>query len=231
VAQVVFNLSPPPDLVPIEIDAPPVVTGPANPVISLAWRVTNQGLGPSPPLDRHLLLSSSASLDWQAKPILTVPVTNSLLPSDAYWQTNTVTLPLARSGSFFLLLQANSDNGLFEDRLRRQCSGRPILFDFERDFRAGYCRCPFPRGRLIPTGGLRKKYRVQYAPGLHNLLDWVAVSNFTLVSLPAYIADPQAKTVQQRFYRIAALGPCAVPPSLTITRTTSNALVILWPSA
>jgi len=26
VAQVVFNLSPPPDLVPIEIDAPPVVT-------------------------------------------------------------------------------------------------------------------------------------------------------------------------------------------------------------
>ena len=37
-----------------------------------------------------------------------------LPPGASYWKTNTVTLPLAQSGSFFLILQANSGNSLFE---------------------------------------------------------------------------------------------------------------------
>jgi hypothetical protein len=46
-----------------------------------------------------------------------------------------------------------------------------------------------------------------------------------MVAAPTYVVDPQAAAFQHRFYRLAMV----TPPLLSITRTTTKAVMLSWP--
>jgi subtilase family serine protease len=230
VGQVVFNLSPPGDLVALELDAPSVVTGPPQPAVSVAWRVSNQGLGT---LAGHwtdnLYLSDTPTVNWWALPFLTVPITNSLQPGAAYWQSNSFTLPLAQSASFYLVVQANSSNSVFETDFGDNVIATPVRFDLNTNsiLHIGDVRF-LPNGsfQVAAYGVVGAQYALQASS---NLVNWVVVSNFTMASLPTYVVDTQARQFQRRFYRLAAVAAPPPPPALAIRRS-GNSVVLAWPS-
>ncbi len=230
VAPIVFDLSPPPNLAPVELDAPALVTGTANPAITLAWRVVNSGLGPlSGQWNDALYLSPSPSLDWMAQPILTVPITGSLPPGAGYWQTNSVTLHGVPSGSYFFILQANCYNTLFEADPDDNILSVPVRFDVTVPTALVIAGGEFLANgsfQLAVYGSIGSQYILQASTDLHN---WVAISNFTLVAAPTYVTDPQANVFQHRSYRVATVPAPTLPPVLTIAQTSSNAVVISWP--
>jgi hypothetical protein len=230
VAPVVFDLAPPGDLAALELDAPSVVTGSADLAFSVAWHVSNEGLGP---VAGHwadtLYLSPSPTAAWPSQPILTVPVTNSLLAGAGYWQSNTISLGLTQSASVFLVLQANSDRSVFETDLDDNLIARQVRFEFDMNSVLRIRDARFlPDGsfQLAVFGAVGGQFALQAST---NLLDWVVVSNFTIVSLPSYVADPQVGQFQRRFYRLTAVAP-ALPPSLTLIRSGVDTVVVSWPS-
>lgn len=229
VGQVVFNLSPPGDLVALELDTPSVVTGPPDPAVSVAWRVANQGLGT---LTGHwmdnLYLSTTPNLDWWVQPLLTVPITNSLPAGSSYWQSNTFTLPLAQSASFYLIVQANSSNSVFETDSGDNLIATAVRFELDTNSVPHIGDVRFlPNGsfQLAAYGVVGAQYALQASS---NLVSWVVVSNFTMVSLPTYVVDAQARQFERRFYRLATVTP-PPPPRLNILRS-GNSVVLSWPS-
>ena len=229
-AAIIFELSPPPNLVPVELDCPPVVTGPANPTVTLAWHVANQGLGPLAGWwSDTVFLSSSPGLDWMAQPLVTALITNSLLPGAGYWQTNSVTLHGLPSGSYFFILHANDNNSLFEADPDDNILSVPVRFDLSVPFALVIAGGEFLANgsfQLAVYGRIGSQYLLQASTNLPN---WVAISNFTVVAAPTCISDPQAGAFQRRFYRIATVPAPTLPPLLTITRAATNAVVISWP--
>jgi subtilase family serine protease len=98
-----------PDLVPIDIEVPPLIRAPPNPVVQVTWAVTNQGAGEAIGYWNDLLYfstknffdSSAFFLAYQGAP-------SPVEPGDVYWSTNQVTLPIVQSGSYYLIVRANA---------------------------------------------------------------------------------------------------------------------------
>ena len=229
-AAISFELSPPPNLVPIELDVPPVVIGSADPTVTLAWHVANQGLGAlAGRWSDAVFLSSRPGLDWMAQPVLTALITNTLLPGADYWQTNSITVHGLSNGTYYFILKANYNNGLFETDLDDNTLSVPVRFDVTVPSAPVIAGGEFLANgsfQLAVYGSIGSQYVLQAST---NLFDWVAVCNFTVVAAPTYVADPQAKAFQRRFYRVATVQAPALPPLLTITRTATNAVIISWP--
>ena len=176
-----------------------------------------------------MYLSTTPSLNWMAEPIFTVPITNSLLPGAGYWHSNTVTLHGVQNGDYFFVLKANSDSDLFEPDLDDNTLAMPVRFDSSLPSALTITDGQFLAGgsfQLAIYGNIGSEYILQAST---NLLNWVAISNFTIVAVPTYIADPQAGAFQRRFYRVATVPAPTLPPALTITCTATNAVVISWP--
>src|SRR5262249_13662113 len=100
-----------PDLVVSEFQWPSAVVGPANPTVQLSWHVDNEGLGPAvgPWTDSVLLYYFGSEILLKAfDESLVLPV------GSGYQRTNTFALPITQSGTYYIGLQVNSSNQVFE---------------------------------------------------------------------------------------------------------------------
>ncbi len=115
----------PPDLAPVFFQAPADFTGSPNPSLTFAWGVTNQGTGPAigqffavdGPHDGWFdvfYISTNAVLDASAKTIGSWVETNALAAGASYCRTNTFSLPVVASGTYYLFLVTDEFNDLGE---------------------------------------------------------------------------------------------------------------------
>jgi hypothetical protein len=117
----------PADLVPIEFLAPSTVTSTRpNPQIEVVWGVTNQGVASASGdwWDR-VWFSTNGMLDANSVNIgnfwmgggVTVP------PGGTYWRTNSVTLPMSGSGNFWLFVQVDGFQSIYEASVANKVAG------------------------------------------------------------------------------------------------------------
>lgn len=114
---VTFQITPP-DLVPFAIQVPPELTGPINPSLTVVWGVTNQGTG-STPLEPWWSWYDEFYLATAAQPSGLLPVgtfrwNQPLGPGESAWATNTLKLPVAESGTYYLVVHVNRNQDVFE---------------------------------------------------------------------------------------------------------------------
>jgi hypothetical protein len=117
------------DLAPIAMLSPSVALGPPNPVVTVVYGITNQGIGQAIPNDRwydqvyfsatNVLDGTEVSVRWSAGP-------NALAPQGAYWRTNTVQLPVVNDGAYYLLLKANSEGRISESDYSNNVVAVPV---------------------------------------------------------------------------------------------------------
>jgi uncharacterized repeat protein (TIGR03803 family) len=106
----------PADLAPVYFVAPAqVASNQPNPAITVAWGVTNQGIGAASGgwLDT-VWFSTNGVLDAQSIDAGDFFITNNVPAGSSYYQTNSITLPMSASGNYTLFLQVDSADDLFE---------------------------------------------------------------------------------------------------------------------
>ncbi|HYG33368.1 MAG TPA: CARDB domain-containing protein [Clostridia bacterium] len=125
----------PPDLKPMDLQAPSLVTAPPNPRITFSWAITNQGLGAAIAnnyWNDQLYLSTDATLDNRDVPLRTDPKFGLVNAGTGYDLTNTVQVPVVQSGDYYLILQADADEQLFESNETNNTVAVPIRFEVQR---------------------------------------------------------------------------------------------------
>ncbi|HWW00330.1 MAG TPA: hypothetical protein VNZ64_11585 [Candidatus Acidoferrum sp.] len=195
----------PPDLAPIRLVAPAIVTSSTpNPVIQLAWGVTNQGPGQASGgwYDR-IWFSTNGVLDGQSMDLGYFYYSQVVAPAGVYWQTNMVTLPLVAGGTYTLFLQVDTFDYLYESRKDNNVSSGV----------AGTVVPPPPSFQSVTTASGRitfswsavpgRTYQVQFKTNLGqaqwtNLMS-VSATNSAATAYDDISADPQ------RFYRVVIL--------------------------
>src|SRR5581483_7124919 len=116
-----------PDLVPLSLQAPAHFTGPPTPVMTVSWSVTNAGVGSAiGGWGDALFLSTDNVLDGMDSPLTTSYQPGPLRPGDTYQVTNSVTLPIVTEGSYFLILQTDPWNTVFESNPSNNILSNPI---------------------------------------------------------------------------------------------------------
>lgn len=203
-----LELSLVPDLTVASFLAPAFITGPVNPPIQLVWHVKNQGLGPAaPPWSDAVLFSTN--FGPSASVVLARFAETNPVPAGAdYWRTNTVTLPLTQSGSFYLRFRADLDGDLYEfDESNNEAYDVVSLTVINSSPAAlGPARKKDDGSfELAVTGALGLRYTLQSST---NLLDWAPVCDFTCTQPTTWVQDPAADHSIERFYRVV---PCGHP--------------------
>ncbi|HZR16765.1 MAG TPA: hypothetical protein VFE51_05505, partial [Verrucomicrobiae bacterium] len=115
-AEVTFQINPP-DLLPIALLCQTQISS-AFPSITLAWAVTNQGTGPAigspfPWTDSISLVTLDQPGGWFTY-FWNWQQTNVIPPGETQWTTNTIVLPIPKSGDYRLTLTTDSRDDLAE---------------------------------------------------------------------------------------------------------------------
>jgi subtilase family serine protease len=117
-------MSVPADLMPVSFVAPTnIISTRPNPVIQLAWGVTN--LGPASASGGWydaVWFSTNAVLDANSTFVGYFGINQTVPTNGSYWQTNVVTLPMISNGSYTLFLQVDVNNSLYEANLGNNIS-------------------------------------------------------------------------------------------------------------
>jgi YD repeat-containing protein len=102
-----------PDLAPLSLSAP--TSALPGQSIQIVCAVTNKGNAAAiGPWYDELYLSTNAVLDWQDTYLAFWPVSNSVTSGGSYVTTNTVSLPRGVAGAYYLILQTDSSDNLYE---------------------------------------------------------------------------------------------------------------------
>jgi subtilase family serine protease len=209
VTPITFELSPPADLKADAFLTPRVIAGPGNPVLSLAWHVINQGLGPTGAgwwdtvtLGGPAISQTTIGSFWAS---------NELLPGNDYWKTNSVILPITESGEYQLTFQTGIGPGVFDLDPLDNWLTVPLTVDITAppDIRLSDPQW-FPTGffRLSVYGVIGAAYTLEASEDLQT---WVRVVDFSCVSDPTVVYDPGARQLPARFYRVTSLTHTPTP--------------------
>jgi len=123
-------LSLPADLAPVAFTAPTsVVSAAPNPTIQAIWSVTNQGTATTVGgWYDTVWFSTNGVLDGNSMNLGNFWCVGgwwspqAVPPGGSYWQTNSVTLPMTRSGNYTLFVQADAGNSIYEATLSDKVS-------------------------------------------------------------------------------------------------------------
>jgi subtilase family serine protease len=221
---VTFQLSPPADLTALAFVAPQTISGPGNPVVTLAWHVLNQGLAPA--VGGWWDTIRFFSYFPMGTPIGSFWINQPLLVGGDYWQTNDVILPITASGDYQLTFQTG--NGIFDLDQQDNSLTVPIHVDI-----TGSATVRLSSPQLGPGGGfgmsvyavLGNYYTLQ---GSVDLKNWSRVLDFACTQNPMTLYDPEAANYAWRFYRVAPLiNSPALRLDIGSTRPwTSNGLLL-----
>jgi hypothetical protein len=111
-AAIIFTATPPPDLAPIALLAPTLVT---NPSFTVVWGVTNQGLGPTfGTWHDQVYIASTPDMSSGFVYVNDFTEPGPLAPGASYWRTNTIEVGSIAKGNYYLIFHANADNGVYE---------------------------------------------------------------------------------------------------------------------
>ena len=133
VIPVTFNIQRP-DLAPVALQVPAKITSPPNPTFTLVWGITNQGVGPAtsqftyPTWSDGLYLSTNATLDPDARWLTAAYPPGPIPPGGSYWTTNSLTLPVTQSGTYYLILRADDNSFLYESDYSNNTLAIPVTF-------------------------------------------------------------------------------------------------------
>jgi subtilase family serine protease len=112
-----FTLTPP-DLAPLNLallGGSSVVSPIPNPQVQLTWAVTNQGTGTaSGGWYDYFWFSTNGVVDANSVTLTALYHSPPLAPGGSYQATNQLTLPMAGSGNFWLFVQTDLSNSVFE---------------------------------------------------------------------------------------------------------------------
>jgi hypothetical protein len=118
-----------PDLEPIDLEAPATVTAAPNPSVQVTWAVINQGNAEASGYWSDILyISTRPFYDSSAVFVSYAMAPSPVEAGDTYWSTNTVTLPITESGTWYLILYANAYNYLQESDTSNNTMVRPVTF-------------------------------------------------------------------------------------------------------
>ena len=119
----------PPDLTPVALRAPASVTGSPNPSVTLVCGVTNQGIGAAVGYWYDgVFLSTNAVLDGADTYITDWYKSGTVASGGSYWLTNTVQVPVVRSGVYYLIFKVNNNNYLYESNASNNVVSVPVTF-------------------------------------------------------------------------------------------------------
>ncbi len=128
-----FHINPP-DLEPVFVQAPRVVHGAENPILTVSYGITNQGSGVAQGVDfwrDALFISTNSVRDGSEIEIDYRYETGPVAATNMYWRTATVRAPVSKSGNYYLLLGADTDGQLFESNETNNVHAIPITFDIQ----------------------------------------------------------------------------------------------------
>jgi subtilase family serine protease len=121
-----------PDLVPLSFVAPSEVTGLPNPMLTLAWGVTNQGAGLAEPRygswSDRVYLSTNNVFDETAVYVGDLQETKTLPAGGSYWRTNQFQVPVLQSGTYYLFFITDAQRTIYESDFNNNGVGLPIEF-------------------------------------------------------------------------------------------------------
>jgi hypothetical protein len=201
----------PPDLAPLVLQAPTVVTWPPEPTVTLIWGVTNQGVGPAvgnPTWRNRVYLSHHPLLDEDDDDVVDEFETSLVEASAGVWHTNTVWLSVHPGRPFNLFFKADADCLVNESSETNNVT--MVSLTVVEVFPARISLAEGERPAFLPDGSLvlciyglqGASYRLEASS---NLTDWVRIVDFVCANLPTEVIDPQAKDFHRRFYRIQSL--------------------------
>jgi subtilase family serine protease len=105
----------PPNLAPVALVIPPKLITNANPSLSIAWGVTNQGIGPAiHPWTASLLISTDPILDLSDQWFASTYVDEVVPAGGNLWRTNDIRLPIRESGTYYIFLSSGWDDPRLE---------------------------------------------------------------------------------------------------------------------
>ncbi len=117
-----------PDLAPLHLIAPTVVTNPLG-YITCSWYVVNQGLGEvrrDSSWQDLLMLSPSSNIDYETTTLSSVIRGAPLPVGTGYWVTNKAWLSLTNDGDHFLLLQTGQGTDMNESAVANNTIAVPV---------------------------------------------------------------------------------------------------------
>jgi len=109
----------PPDLAPLDFQAPAAVTGPLGPTVRLVWGVTNHGPGLAAGWWSDSVWLSTDLLEWE--PISGSSEIGPLAAGENYWRTNTVQVPAFESGTYHLMFTTDAEDFLRDWTVTGSC--------------------------------------------------------------------------------------------------------------
>jgi hypothetical protein len=125
----------PPDLALLQLDAPPIITSPPGPTLSIAYAVTNAGPGATSAFrdwNDSIYLSTGPTLNSNALLIGVFVETNPIAPGQVSWQTNQVQVPVHQSGSYYLIVALDPSGVLAETNKTNNILAVPVAFDVQQ---------------------------------------------------------------------------------------------------
>ena len=210
----------PSDLVPVIAQVPGVITGPPNPILSLAWGVTNRGTGAA--LGRwtdEVYLSTDTVLDWQDSRLNYVYYDLPLSPGGSYWQTNTVSCPVITNGTFYLIFRADSYGDVFESDETNNIAVVPVNFNI---LQPDLVPLP-PAASLALTASPRPNLTLTW--GVTNQGIGPAIVSWDWVDTVYFSTDPALDYSDQGIVNLSQTGPIAPGGSHWWTNTLSLPVV------
>ncbi|MCX6926765.1 MAG: hypothetical protein NT154_26705, partial [Verrucomicrobia bacterium] len=210
----------PPDLVPVMSQIPGVITGPPNPTLSLAWGVTNCGIGAAlGDWEDDVYLSTDPVPDWQDSRISYFSYHPPMPPGSSYWQTNTVQLPVVTNGTYYLIFRVDSYNNVFESDESNNVVVAPVIFNI----------LPPDLVPLVPVTSLvltsSPQPNLTLTWGVTNQGIGPAIGNWQWADIVYFSPDPVLDNSDQSMAYLSQTGPIPAGGSYWWTNTLSLPVV------
>ncbi|HEY5909679.1 MAG TPA: CARDB domain-containing protein [Verrucomicrobiae bacterium] len=126
---VTFTIQPP-DLAALALDVPPVLNSTPKPQVTVAWGVTNQGIGRAEGAWRDILyFSTTPTVEYNTPVLREAYEFGPIQPGETYWRTNVVTVPVVESGTYYLIFVADYQDSLSESDLDNNLLVVPVTFN------------------------------------------------------------------------------------------------------
>jgi hypothetical protein len=135
VIPVTFHVDPP-DLVPVSLTAPSVISGAPGSTFNISYAVTNQGTGPAMGdysfgrWTDELYFSSHSFLDGSETILAAFSEPGPIGPGAIYWRTATITVP-AGTGKYNLIFKANALGDIYESNLSNNIISVPLTLNLQ----------------------------------------------------------------------------------------------------
>jgi hypothetical protein len=129
------------------------------------------------------------------------PQTKALAVREDYWRSETLSLPLAQSATFYLSLRANSENDMYElDTNNNEALAHLTFILFPPALRVSEAKINDDGSfELMVHGSIGSGYLLQSSS---DLVNWVGVCQFTCTNSPVWVQAPASTNSAQRFYRV-----------------------------